>query len=153
MSPSTATLVAAAIAKSIELSFVTVFVTFLGQVLSRRAFVQRSKGITISEMSMRSWVMQPGTLLTHFQTVRHTAMTLLGLMALTGALVAMLYTTASESLVAPKLKMGPMEPRVLYGKVATSFANEKYIEQSCKTPVSAQTDPTCKSSGGSFYHL
>ena len=153
MSPSTATLVAAAIAKSIELSFVTVFVTFLGQVLSRRALVQRSKGITISEMSMRSWVMQPGTLLTHFQTVRHTALTLLGVMALIGAFVAMLYTTASESLVAPKLKMGRTEHRVLYGKVATSFANVKYIEQNCKTPVPAQTDLMCKSAGGSFCPL
>ena len=94
--------------------------------------------------------MQPGTLLTHFQTVRHTALTLLGLMALTGALVAMLYTTASESLVAPKLKMGSEDRRVLYGKVATSFANVKYIEQNCKTPVPTLTDPMCKSSRGSF---
>lgn len=150
ISPFTASLVATAIAKSIELSFVTVFVTFLGQVLSRRALVKQSKGITISEMSMRSWVMQPGTLITHFQTVRHTALTLLGLMALTGALVAMLYTTASESLVTPKLKMGPMKRQILYGKVATSFANEKYIEANCKTPISDQVDSECKSSGGFF---
>ena len=56
MTPATASLVAAAIAKSIELSFVTVFITFLGQVLSRRALIKRSRGITISEMSMRQWV-------------------------------------------------------------------------------------------------
>lgn len=62
--PPTATLIAAAIAKSIELSFVTVFVAFLGQVLSRRALIKKSKGITIAEMSMRGWVMQPGTLIT-----------------------------------------------------------------------------------------
>lgn len=58
MSPATASLLAAGFAKSIELSFVTVFVTFLGQVLSRRALIKRSRGITISEMSMRQWIMQ-----------------------------------------------------------------------------------------------
>lgn len=141
MSPPTATLVAAAIAKSIELSFVSVFVTFLGQVLSRRALVKRSKGITISEMSMRQWVMQPGTMITHWETVRYAALTFLGLIALSGALIAMLYTTASESLVAPKLKMGALEHRMLYGKVATIFANEKYIQQNCQTPISDLTDP------------
>ena len=49
----------AAIAKSIELSFVTVFVAFIGQALSKRAMMQ-PKGVTIADMSMRSWVMQPG---------------------------------------------------------------------------------------------
>ncbi|KAL8827537.1 MAG: hypothetical protein Q9170_006979 [Blastenia crenularia] len=141
MSPPTATLVAAAIAKSIELSFVTVFVAFLGQVLSRRALIKRSKGITISEMSMRQWVMQPGTMITHWETVRYAALTFLGMIALSGALIAMLYTTASESLVSPKLKMGQLEHRKLYGRVATSFANERYIQQNCQTPISALADP------------
>lgn len=49
----------AAIAKSIELSFVTVFVALIGQILSKRAIMQ-PKGVTIADMSMRSWVMQPG---------------------------------------------------------------------------------------------
>ncbi|KAL8943584.1 MAG: hypothetical protein Q9211_000938 [Gyalolechia sp. 1 TL-2023] len=140
LSPPTATLIAAAIAKSIELSFVTVFVAFLGQVLSRRALVKKSKGITISEMSMRGWVMQPGTLITHWETVRYAALTFLGLIALSGALIAMLYTTASESLVSPKLKMGALEHRRLYGKVATQFANERYIQQHCQTPISVLVD-------------
>jgi len=60
---------------------------------------------------------------------------------LLGALTAMFYTTASDALVAPKLKMGPLERRVLYGKVATSFANEPYIEQKCQTPIPVQSDP------------
>ncbi|KAL9599061.1 MAG: hypothetical protein Q9219_004095 [cf. Caloplaca sp. 3 TL-2023] len=139
--PPTATLLTAAIAKSIELSFVTVFVAFLGQVLSRRALIKRSKGITISEMSMRQWVMQPGTMVTHWQTVRYAALTFLGMIAISGALIAMLYTTASESLVSPKLKMGPIKERTLYGKVATVFANEQYIQQNCQTPISVAKDP------------
>ncbi|KAL8803973.1 MAG: hypothetical protein Q9182_002845 [Xanthomendoza sp. 2 TL-2023] len=106
LSPSTASVVSTAIAKSIELSFVTVFVTFLGQVLSRRALATKSKGITIAEMSFRSWVMQPGTLITHWQSVKYASLTLLGLISLVGAIAAMFYTTASDALVTPKLKMG-----------------------------------------------
>ncbi|KAL8972230.1 MAG: hypothetical protein Q9197_002873 [Variospora fuerteventurae] len=157
--PPTASLLAAAIAKSIELSFVTVFVAFLGQVLSRRALVKKSKGITISEMSMRQWVMQPGTLITHWQTVRYAVSNLLGVIALCGALAAILYTTASESLVAPKLKMGTLDRRLLYGRVATSFANEPYIGQNCQTPISVSVDPeysgsTCTAieHSGQAYH-
>jgi hypothetical protein len=56
MSLATATLLSTFFARTIELSFVTVFVAFLGQVLSRRAFRKQSRGITIAEMSMRTWV-------------------------------------------------------------------------------------------------
>ena len=54
--PSTATLVATLLAKTIELSFVTVFVAVLGQVLTRRAFSKLSRGVTLAEMTMRNWV-------------------------------------------------------------------------------------------------
>jgi hypothetical protein len=48
-------------AKLIELSFVTAFVAFLGQVLSRRAFMKdHGRGVTLSELSMWRWVVQPG---------------------------------------------------------------------------------------------
>ena len=56
----TASTLYTAFAKSIELSFVTVFVAFIGQVLSKRAFLQ-TRGVTMAEMTMRSWVMQPGS--------------------------------------------------------------------------------------------
>ena len=56
----TASTVYTALAKSIELSFVTVFVAFIGQVLSKRALLQ-PRGVTMSEMTMRSWIMQPGS--------------------------------------------------------------------------------------------
>lgn len=98
ITPATASLLCTAFAKTIELSFVTVFVAFLGQVLSRKAFAHNSKGITIAEMSMRAWVMQPGTMITQWQTVRHAAFSFLGVVSLLAALVAMLYTTASDAL-------------------------------------------------------
>ena len=56
----TASTLYTAFAKSIELSFVTVFVAFIGQVLSKRALLQ-SRGVTMAEMTMRSWIMQPGS--------------------------------------------------------------------------------------------
>ena len=98
MPPATASILFAAFAKSIELSFVTVFVALLGQVLSRRAFRTKSKGITIAEMSMRSWVMQPGTMITHWETIRYAGLTALGVIALLTAFMAMFYTTASDAL-------------------------------------------------------
>lgn len=52
---STANLITAILAKTIEMSFVTVFVTFIGQVLTRRAIATK-EGMTLSEMSMRTWV-------------------------------------------------------------------------------------------------
>lgn len=100
LTPSTASLLSALFAKTIELSFVTVFVAFLGQVLTRRAILNKSRpgGITIAEMSMRTWIMQPGTLITHWEAVKYAALTFLGVIALTAAFIAMLYTTAADAL-------------------------------------------------------
>lgn len=60
LNPAGADILTQVFAKLIELSFVTVFVAFLGQVLSRRAFNSSSKGVSIAEITMRNWVMQPG---------------------------------------------------------------------------------------------
>jgi hypothetical protein len=56
LNPSTASIIFAIFAKTIELSFVTIFVTFLGQVLSRRSLVKTSSGVTVAELTMRTWV-------------------------------------------------------------------------------------------------
>ena len=142
LSPNTASVIFTAFAKSIELSFVTVFVAFLGQLLSARAINKHEKGITIAEMTMRSWVIQPGTMITHKESVRYAGGTFLGVFALLAALIAMLYTTASDALVTPKLKFGKSDHRMMYGQVATSFANTVYVEDQCTTPIQRKTDPT-----------
>ena len=98
MAPSTASLLSAFFAKTIELTFVTVFVAFLGQVLTRRSLSKRAHGVTIAEMSMRGWIMQPGTLITHWENVRYAGLSFLGMTSLTAALMALLYTTAAETL-------------------------------------------------------
>lgn len=56
LTPSTASLIVALIAKLIETSFVAVFVASIGQILTKRAFDLKSKGMTLAEISMRSWV-------------------------------------------------------------------------------------------------
>ena len=144
MSSSTASLLSALFSKTVELSFVTVFVAFLGQVLSRRAFQTKARtgGISIAEMSMRTWIMQPGVLITHWEGVRYAALTMLGMIALTAALVAMFYTTAAEALVAPKLRFGPLEHKIFGGKVVATFANPLYLSQTCATPIATSLDPT-----------
>jgi len=141
LSPSTASLLTALFAKTIELSFVTVFVGFLGQVLSRRSIARYSRGITIAEMAMRTWVIQPGFMLTHWQTLRYVGWTFLGILSFIAALGAILYTTASDALVSPKLKVGDWTNIELQGLVRTSYANVQFIEQSCQTPISTIEDP------------
>ena len=162
----TASTLYTAFAKSIELSFVTVFVAFIGQVLSKRALLQ-PRGVTISEMTMRSWVMQPGsyssgkhlllltadsgsyadhkicvgTIISHWATVQNGASTKLGMLSLLVALMAMTYTTASDALIVPVLRFSKTENQLMHGKVSTSFANSQSIMNSCKTPISTNIDP------------
>lgn len=54
-SPSSATLLVTFMAKTIELSFVMVFLAFLGQTLSRKAI--RQQGISLANVTMRSWIL------------------------------------------------------------------------------------------------
>ncbi|KAJ9141757.1 MCM2/3/5 family protein [Pleurostoma richardsiae] len=134
--PSTASLLTALLAKSIELSFVTVFVAFIGQVLTRRAFVRQSKGTTLSEMMMRNWVVQPGSLITHGETLHYAAVTFLGATTLIATVVATFYTTASDAMVSPKLKFSDWQHRLLQGYVVSSYANPFFVRDSCATPLS-----------------
>jgi hypothetical protein len=140
LSPSTASTLFALFAKTIELSFVTVFVTFLGQVLSRRSFVKASRGVTIPELTMRTWVIQPGFMITHWQHIQHAGLTILSAITLTAAVVAMFYTTASDALVSPHLKYGKWESQEMWGLVQASYANQNYIMENCQTPITAAID-------------
>lgn len=95
---STANLLCAFFAKTIELAYVTICVAFLGQVLSRRALMEDSRGISLADMSMRAWIMQPGSMIVHWETLRYSGLTFLGVIALTATVVGMFYTTAAEAL-------------------------------------------------------
>ncbi|KAI8959863.1 hypothetical protein F5Y11DRAFT_331774 [Daldinia sp. FL1419] len=141
ISPSTANLICTLAAKTIEISFVTVYVALLGQILTRRAFVKRAKGITLAEMTMRNWVIQPGSLLTYWEGVPYAAVTLLGLISLLATLCSLFYTTASDAMVSPKLMFGRWENRELEGLVKASYANPFYVQKACATPIDLNLDP------------
>ncbi|POS80273.1 hypothetical protein DHEL01_v201323 [Diaporthe helianthi] len=134
MDLSTANVLTAIFAKTIELSFVTVFVAFIGQVLTRRAMATHA-GMTMAEMTMRTWITQPGSLLANGQTLRYAGHTLLGILTLIATLVAMLYTTASDTMVRPKLRFSGWQDRDLEGYIMASYANVAYVKQACSTPL------------------
>lgn len=137
MRPATAILWTSIVAKIIELSFVTGFVAFLGQVLSRRAFSRVGGGVTLSELSMWRWVVQPGTLITHWETAKYAGLSFLGMLSLLSAVLATLYAPAATALVQPMLKDGFKETRLLTGSVKSDFANIAYIQAMCQTPITA----------------
>lgn len=131
LNPPTATTVSALISKTIEMAFVTVFVACLGQMLTRRAIVRNTSGMTLGEMTMRNWVIQPGSLITHAETIPHAGMTILGALALTATVAATFYTTASDAMVAPKLKYGNWEQKELSGHIRASYANAQWVKAVC----------------------
>ncbi|KAF2806202.1 uncharacterized protein BDZ99DRAFT_448913 [Mytilinidion resinicola] len=142
LNPYSAIILTAVMAKLIELSFVTSFVAFLGQVLSRRAFMkEQGRGITLAEMSMWRWVVQPGTLITHWHGVRYAGLSFLGLLSLLAAVLATLYTPAASALVQPQLHFGDWHNTILAGQVKASFGNPTYVASLCDTPISQGMDP------------
>lgn len=137
VSPETASVLFALFAKTIELSFVSVFVVFLGQVLSRRSLINKSRGVTIAEFTMRNWIIQPGFMITHFETLQHAGLTFLGILTLINTFGTMFYTTASDSLVSPHLKFGKWKKQEMVGVVKSYYANPDYVDTLCYNPVAS----------------
>ncbi|KAF4985037.1 hypothetical protein FDECE_16873 [Fusarium decemcellulare] len=131
ISPSTAAMLSALLSKTIEISFATAFVAFLGQVLTRRALARETNGITLGEMTMRSWIIQPGSVFTHWHIVPLTGRTYLGILSLAALVATTFYTTASEALVSPKLKFGGWENLQLNATVDAQYGNFLYAATKC----------------------
>ncbi|EEU37762.1 uncharacterized protein NECHADRAFT_88157 [Fusarium vanettenii 77-13-4] len=123
LSPSNAATLTALLGKTIEIASITVFISCIGQVLSRRAVAEESAGITLADITIRNWVIQPGFIFTHHQTLLVAGRTLLGALALLALVATILYTTASEALVSPKLKYGKWETRELTAAVHSYYGN------------------------------
>ncbi|PSR97709.1 hypothetical protein BD289DRAFT_362071 [Coniella lustricola] len=145
ISLSSANLVTAIIAKSIEMTFATVAVAFVGQVLTRRA-IATHEGMTMAEVTMRTWIMQPGTVLANPRALRHVARTLLGLICILATLVVMFYTTASDTMVRPKLQFSNWQKTTLKSTILASYANPTYVENDCATPITTAMDENAGSS-------
>lgn len=141
----TATLSCVLISKAVELAFATTFVAFLGQVLSMRAIqpygaIKTLQGLSMADINMKLWVLQPGTLLTHFAGVRYVLPSLLGMSTLVATLGTTFYTTAAQSLVSPKLKLGKVDEVPLYGEVSAPYADISYLRSRCDIPVTTSVD-------------
>ncbi|KAI0124833.1 hypothetical protein BJ170DRAFT_726489 [Xylariales sp. AK1849] len=127
--------------KSIEITFVAVFVSFIGQILTRRAFSRTSNAINIAEMTMRNWVNQPGSIFTHWEGVPHAGGTILGVLTLLATFGTVFHTTACTGLVTPKLFWSDWEQHGrLTGLVKTSYANHTYIKSTCPIIDIVKTD-------------
>jgi hypothetical protein len=92
-------------------------------------------------MTMRTWVIQPGFMITHWQHLKHVGFSFLGAITLFAAFIAMFYTTASDAIVSPHLKFGGWENRVMQGSVQSSYANPDFIKAQCETPITLEMDP------------
>lgn len=109
-----ATIITTFFAKTIELSFVAVIIALLGQAVARKAHDSKTEhGFTLAEIGMRSWILQPGTVFTHWGGVRYAGFTVLAVLSLLSAVLATLYVTAANAVVQPQLKftkprIGPM---------------------------------------------
>ncbi|KAK0635623.1 hypothetical protein B0T17DRAFT_624359 [Bombardia bombarda] len=152
IAPSTASLIVALLAKLIESAFVAVFVAFVGQVLTKRAFAGDARaeggkkgGVTLAEISMRNWVIQPGLMITDGVALRYAILTGLGLLSVVATLGGVLYTTASDALVSPKLKFGGWESTVLESYAMASYASLPFLKESCGTPIDKSADPHSQS--------
>jgi hypothetical protein len=151
LSPSSAALVTTILAKTVEMSFVTVIIAMIGQDLSRRASsTHRRTGVTLAELNMRSWIMQPGTMISRWESLRYAGLSFLGFVSVAAAVFATLYTPACSALVQPQLRSSSWDKREFYGWVKTKFANEHHIQNECFTPIPEGEDqversPTCLS--------
>lgn len=89
---------------------------------------------------MRTWVIQPGFMITHWQNLQHAGVSVLAVITLVVAVIAIFYTTASDALVSPHLKYGHWETKPMEGVVKASYANPEYIAKTCQTPITAAID-------------
>lgn len=159
ISPSTASTVVAGIAKTIELTFVTVFLTCLGQFFTKQAFNSVSPGISLADIQLKTMIVQPGTLVTQWRSYGLVWRSMLGLLSLLACVTAIFYTTASDALVSPVRSLHPAVPMNLHGNVQASIGNLYYVENNCPTPITNVEDPVYRGStclamqfAGTAYH-
>lgn len=75
-------------------------------------------------------------------------MTFLGALALTATVAATFYTTASEAMVAPKLKLGGWVHHELSGNVRTLYGNVHYALDVCPSLLGRNLDVSATESCG-----
>lgn len=58
----------------------------------------------------------------------------------------MFYTTASDTMIRPKLQFSKWHDQYLNSTIFASYANVAYVNDSCNTPISVSMDPNAGSS-------
>lgn len=135
------------VGKTVEISFAVAFVFCLGQALSRRSVSRMTKGVTLSEMDMKSWINSPGTMAFQYKSTWFSIRSLLGFLTLVATLGVLFYTTAISTMVLPKLKRMPVQSRTLKGEVYTSYGNMPYGMTKCPI-LYGKNDPDGKDGWG-----
>ncbi|KAJ8114529.1 hypothetical protein OPT61_g3606 [Boeremia exigua] len=161
MGSANAILLTSILAKTVELCFVTSFVAFLGQVISRRAsFRGKGQGVSLSEMSMWRWVVQPGTLLTQTEIAKFSGLSVLGFLTLFSTVLSMLYVSAATALVQPIPKESEWQKKDMEGSVRLRAGELDEFYGLCPSPLnnlslqSGLSDCTqMKTTGRSLYNL
>lgn len=79
------------------------------------------------------------------RTLKYAGKTSLGGLTLIATIVVICYTTASDTMVAPKLQLSKWKTHQLKSYIKASYANSAYIESNCATPISVAMDETASS--------
>jgi hypothetical protein len=91
--------VASITAKVIEISFGSICVLFLGQVLTRRSINRNvPRGVSLDQICMRDWIIDPGSMVGDGKVLELGTKSFLGWYILVAAIATTLYGTASNSL-------------------------------------------------------
>lgn len=136
--PSTADLLFSLFAKSIEIVSSGVYINFLGQFFTRRSL--RSRGISLADIAVREWLVQPGFVIFEWGNLKYAATTALGFFSLLAAIAIYFFTTASNSLVSPHLALGNWESTQFFGQVQQNFGNVLVLKKDCWAPTDSLLD-------------
>lgn len=98
ITPVNASTVTTALAKTIEMSFITLFLAVIGQYLTCKASNNNTAGISLAELQLKIVLLQPGVLVTRWTSYSRSMLSVLGIVSLVACLSATFYTTASDAL-------------------------------------------------------
>jgi hypothetical protein len=86
-------------AKLVEISFSSICVLYLGQLLTRRSINNDTHhGVSLDQICMRDWIVDPGSTVSDGKALRLGTKSFLGWYVLVAAVICTLYGTASNNL-------------------------------------------------------
>ncbi|KAH8637869.1 hypothetical protein IG631_05639 [Alternaria alternata] len=87
--------------------------------------------MTLSELTIRRWVVQPESLVTQPEIARYAGMSAFGILTLISTVLSTLYVTAATAIVQPVSQQSDWRTKSMRGLVQTDFANIGYMEELC----------------------